>query len=228
MTKVFSLGGSLVAPNSIDLVFINNFKKICLDFLAKDTSNKLVLIVGGGAPARVYQEAARNIRKDITNDELDWIGIAATRLNAELVKASFGDLVQEAIVDNPEKANFKSGRILVACGWKPGFSSDFDAVMLGHIFKANEIVNLSNIDYVYTADPKKDPNATIIKDINWADFRKIVGNEWIPGANLPFDPIAARYADEHKLNVVIAKGSNLDNLRAILNDEPYIGTTIKP
>ena len=53
------------------------------------------------------------------------------------------------------------------------------------------IINMSNIDYVYDKDPKKNKDAKKIKNIFWRRYRKISGNKWEAGLNKPFDPIAA-------------------------------------
>lgn len=73
---------------------------------------------------------------------------------------------------------------------------------------------------------KKNPNAKPIDTISWADFRKIVGDEWTPGKNCPFDPIASKKAQELGLKVICAGGKNIQNIEAILNDKDYFGTTI--
>jgi uridylate kinase len=89
------------------------------------------------------------------------------------------------------------------------------------------LINLSNIERVYTADPKTDPAAQPLDRISWADFKAITGDEWVPGANVPFDPVASRHAAKIGLKIVCAAGKNLDNLRKILNGEQFIGTTIE-
>ena len=119
-----------------------------------------------------------------------------------------------------------TGRILVAAGWKPGFSTDTDAVYLAEQFNADTVVNLSNIEKVYTDDPRKNPDAKPIDSISWTDFRKMVGDEWVPGKNCPFDPIASKKAQELGLKVICAAGKNISNLESILNEKDYIGTTI--
>ena len=90
------------------------------------------------------------------------------------------------------------------------------------------MLNLSNIAKVYSADPRVDPSAQPIDAISWADFRAIIGEEWTPGKNVPFDPVATRKAAELGLSVICAAGRDLDNLRRILEGESYVGTTIGP
>jgi len=196
------------------------------DYLSKDSSRKLILVIGGGAPARVYQKAFREIEANAPSDVQDWIGITATRLNAQLVKSIFGDLCKDPVVTDPSADIKFTGRILVGAGWKPGFSTDFDAVYLAERFGGKTVVNISNITKVFTDDPKKNPDAKPLDKIQWSDFQKIVGTEWIPGKNVPFDPIAAKKATELGLDVIVAGGKDIENLSCILKDAPYFGTLI--
>jgi uridylate kinase len=162
----------------------------------------------------------------VSDAALDWIGIAATRLNAQLVKQVLGPLCPEDVVTDPSGAIQFTGRVLVAAGWKPGFSTDYDAVYLAERFGAKLVLNLSNISQVYTADPKQHPDARPIDAISWEDFQKLVGTTWSPGANLPFDPIASSRAAAAQIAVVCANGKNLDNVFNILDEKPYVGTLI--
>ena len=151
----------------------------------------------------------------------------ATRLNAQLLKTAFGPLCRQDVVIDPTKVSDFTGRMLVAAGWKPGFSTDNDAVLLAERFGADTVVNLSNIEKVYTDDPRKNPDAKPLDTISWADFRKMVGDEWVPGKNVPFDPIASKKAAELGLTVICSAGKNNANTKNILDGAPYVGTTIK-
>lgn len=229
-TKVLSVGGSIVAPEYPDTEFVGKFVKMVKDFLEANPNDRLILVVGGGGPARIYQKAFREVTNTAENagtDAADWIGIMATRLNAQFVKASFGDLCKESVVTDPTAAKEFTGKILVAAGWKPGFSTDNDAVLLAEKFSADTVVNLSNIEKVYTDDPRKNPEAKPLDEISWADFRKMVGDEWVPGKNCPFDPIASKKAESMGLKVICAGGKNIENTKAILEGKSYVGTTIK-
>ncbi|MGI5070324.1 UMP kinase [Treponema pectinovorum] len=229
-TKVLSVGGSIVAPEGPDTEFVKKFVAMIKEYLAKNEGEKLILVVGGGGPARIYQKAFRdvaNLDLEENVEDADWIGIMATRLNAQFVKACFGDLCKESVVTDPTVADEFKGSILLAAGWKPGFSTDNDAVLLAQKFNADTVVNLSNIEKVYTDDPRKNPNAKPIDKISWSDFRKLVGDEWTPGKNCPFDPIASKKAQSLGLKVICAGGKNLENIKSILEGKDYIGTTIQ-
>ncbi|MBU0937260.1 MAG: UMP kinase [Spirochaetes bacterium] len=226
MTKVVSLGGSIVAPETPDAEFIRDFAAVVRQWLASDLANRIILVVGGGGPARSWQQAYRAAVPVADSDAQDWIGIMATRLNAQLIRSVFLDLCPQDVVYDPTAVGVFGGRVMVASGWKPGFSTDFDAVVLAERFMADTIVNLSNIAKVYTADPKLDPSAKAVDAMSWEEFRQMVGDEWTPGKNSPFDPVASKRAQELKLKVICAAGRDLPNLRAILEGREFSGTTI--
>jgi uridylate kinase len=227
-TKVISLGGSIIVPDKVDSNFLLAFRAAILEYLERKTNSRLIIVCGGGAPARDYQRAYRAVIPEADADVLDWIGIAATRLNAELLKQLFRELCLEQVITDPTTVSVFPGRILVAAGWKPGFSTDNDAVLLAERFQADTLLNLSNIVKVYTADPKTDPDAKPLDSISWKEFQKLVGDTWKPGINVPFDPVATEKAARLKLRVIVAGGRNIDNLKKILYDEMFEGTVIGP
>lgn len=226
MVTVLSLGGSIVAPDNPDTEFLSSFVTLVRGWLAEDNSRKLILVVGGGGPARSYQKAFRAICPDSPDDQADWIGIMATRLNAQLLKGIFADICPGDVVYDPTRVDVFTGRIIVAAGWKPGFSTDNDAVLLAERFSAPTVINLSNIAKVYTDDPRTNPDAKPIDSITWADFRKIVGDEWVPGKNVPFDPVASLHAQKSGISVICAAGRDIENLRNILDGKDFTGTLI--
>lgn len=227
MVTVLSVGGSIVAPETPDSEFIDKFATTIITWLKEDSSRKIIMVVGGGGPARIYQKAYKNVVKEkVVDADADWIGIMATRLNAQLLKAVFGQLCPNSVVTDPTAVEIFSGQVLIAAGWKPGFSTDNDAVLLAERFSATRVINLSNIAKVYTDDPKTNPEAKPIDQISWDDFIKIVGTEWVPGKSTPFDPVASLRAKKSGIQVICAAGRDLENIEKILNGEPFIGTVI--
>ena len=227
---VISLGGSLIVPDKIDWKFLKKFRALIIKQIKK--GKRFVIITGGGNTAREYQKAAGKVVQ-LTRDDMDWIGGHATRLNAHLIKTIFRRYAHPRVNKNPRtKANlskhFSQGEgIMVAAGWRPGWSTDYVAVILAERLGAKTIVNLSNIKYVYDKDPKKHKSAKKIKETSWKDFREIVGNKWDPGLNAPFDPVASKNAQKLGVKVIIAKGKNIKNLEKIFNGEKFQGTVIK-
>lgn len=226
--QILDLGGSIVAPEIINTNFLKEMKAFLSSWLKEDDSRKLILIIGGGAAARKYQNAYRDASGETREEELDWIGIMATRLNAQMIKALLGDLCADPVVTDPRSASTITSRVLVAAGWKPGFSTDYDAVILAENFGASRVLNLSNIPKVYSADPQKDPKAVPLDHISWADYQKMCGNTWTPGKNTPFDPVATQKARAMKLKVIAADGRDLKNLKNILENKAFTGTIIGP
>ena len=227
MVTVISLGGSIVAPDGVDVQFVKGFRETIRELIDADAEQRFIFVVGGGGPARTWQNAYREICAGaVHDDEADWIGVMATRLNAQLIRAVMAQWCTQDVVTDPTRSEPLAGKVLVAAGWKPGFSSDNDAVILAERFNAKTVINLSNIEKVYTADPRVDPAAKPLDCISWADFRRMVGDEWVPGKNVPFDPVASRRAEEIGLKVICAAGKDLKNLKKIIRGGSFIGTTI--
>lgn len=221
---IISLGGSLVIPDQIDLKFLAGFKKLILARIEK--GEKFVIITGGGSLCRKYNSAL-NTLADPSAEDLDWMGINITWTNAKLVQLMFGALAHPKIATDPIRQGAFKEKILVGGGWKPGRSSDGATVKYAQRFGAGKVINLSNTDYVYDKDPKKFKDAKKLENISWKEFLKIIGNKWNPGANLPFDPTAAKLAQRIGIKVVITKGTDLSNLKKILGDEKAKGTIIQ-
>ncbi len=226
---VISLGGSLIAPASgIDITFLKHFNKFIRKQLSDHPQRQFFIIAGGGITARNYRDAGTEIvGHELTPDDLDWLGIHSSRLNAHLVRTIFRDLAHPYIVKHYEIIRKVTEPIIIGAAWKPGWSTDYCSAMICEDYNVKTVVNMSNIDMAYTADPRIDPAATPIKKINWADFRKIVGDEWIPGMNAPFDPIASKKAQELDLKVIILKGNNFENLENYFEGREFVGTTIE-
>lgn len=219
---VLSLGGSLIYPDEIDKAFLLKFKKTIEKYIKR--GYKFVVYCGGGALARMMQQEASKAKK-LGNEQLDEVGIIATKMNAAIVRALFKEYAEDFIVENPgKKINFRK-KIIVAAGWKPGWSTDYDAVIMAKNIKAKEVINMSNVDYVYNKDPRKYRDAKKIESVRWKNFMKLVGKKWKAGMHAPFDPIAAKEAQKSKLKVYII-GRDLKNLENLLSGKKFNGTII--
>lgn len=223
---VVSVGGSLLVPQGIDIGFLQRFRELILEKTRAGSS--FYIVAGGGRLSRNYQEAAAQIRGQETLDreDVDWLGIHSTRLNAHLLRTIFIEEAQARIIKNPTHRFRGRENIVIGAGWKPGWSTDYCAVMAAKTLGAKRLVNLSNIDYVYTADPRKHPEAQRIERINWENFRKLIPDAWDPGLSSPFDPIAAREAQALKLEVAIMNGANLEAFSDYVDGKPFAGTVI--
>lgn len=220
---VLSLGGSLIVPDDINEDFLDQFKKFILSWTKK--GKRFFIVAGGGKTVRSYQRAARELG---VKDKfiLDQIGIDITYVNARLVNALFGKEAYPEVIKDYTKEIKTKAKIITASGWKPGCSTDFDAVYAAWKYKAKTVLNLSNIEWLYNKDPKIYPDALPIETISFEKLLKITGKTWIPGANMPFDPKASQMAQKHNLEVIIANGKDFGNLNNLFESKPFKGTVV--
>lgn len=227
---VISLGGSLVVPPSgIDIHFLKEFNVFIRNKLAQNHNKQFFIVVGGGTTSRHYQHAAREVLEhEITPEDLDWIGIHSSRLNGHMLRTIFRDIAHPVVLDRYDIIRKAHEPVVVAAAWKPGWSTDYCSVMVCDDYNVNTVINLSNIEMVHDQDPKHNSAAKPIKNITWTEFKKLVGDQWTPGMNVPFDPIATKRAEELGINVVIMRGNNFKNLESFFAGKEFIGTTISP
>lgn len=225
---VLSVGGSIISPpGGIDVDFLKKLNGFIREYVEK--GKKFFLVTGGGTTCRFYQKAAKEVIGDLKAVDIDWLGIHATRLNGQLLRTIFVDIAHPRIIENyAHRLENWTESVVIGAGWKPGWSTDYDAVILARDYGARLIVNLSNTDWVYDKDPKKFPDAKKIVKTTWSEYTQIVGDTWTPGLNTPFDPIASKLAAELNLSVIITNGDDFENLRHIIDGEDYKGSLIGP
>ena len=222
---VISLGGSVIVPDGgVDAKFLKKFTAVIEKHVRR--GRRFVIITGGGKLARRYQSTAEKISR-LHSEDIDWLGIHATRMNGHLLRTVFRDKAHPHLYWNPNKKLIWREPILIGAGWKPGASTDYIAALAAKKFKAKTIINLSNVDYVYDKDPKRYKSAKKIKKISWKDFKNIVGSKWVPGANLPFDPVASRIAERNRFEVIVMNGHRLKEFEKALNHQVFKGTIIQ-
>jgi len=221
---VFSVGGSLlVTADGIETQFLKAFRSFIIKQVKE--GRRFYLVVGGGVTARTYIKAALAVAP-ISQADRDWVGISATRLNAQLLRTTFGKMANQEIITDPTLKVKTRKPLALAAGYKPGWSTDYVAVLLAKHNNIKTVINLSNIDYAYDKDPRRFQDAKKLEQISWPEFRQIVGNRWQPGLNTPFDPIASREAAKARMKVVIVNGRNLKNLEKVLSGDKFQGTEI--
>lgn len=221
---VISLGGSLIVPDEINVDFLKDFVSLITEYTEKGYN--FLIITGGGKICRKYNNSLRQITNP-SDENLDWLGIASTRLNAELLRICFADLAYEKIVLNPEFIPQTDKPVIVGGGWKPGNSSDLAAVYAAKSIGAKKIINITNIDCVYDKDPKINSDAKPIYKMTWQEYEKLFPESWNPGINIPFDTVAAAESKSLGYEIIIMNGNNIENLKHYLDDKEFVGTVIK-
>ncbi|MDO9411341.1 MAG: uridine kinase [Pseudolabrys sp.] len=108
-----------------------------------------------------------------------------------------------------------------AVGKIPPHGSDAGSYLVGEVFGARSIILLKDIDGVYSADPKINPDAELIPEISAAELiaRKL--------PTLPIEPVVLDLLTRAKLakSIRIVNGLVPGNLTRALNGEP-VGTLI--
>jgi uridylate kinase len=223
---VIDLGGSAVYPKGgVDTAFLKQF----YNFIRKKISAgyKFVIVVGGGQVARDYQEAAGEMMH-INDEDKDWIGIHATRLNAHLLRTIFWDDANPVVFKERFKIKeFGKHSLIIGAGWEPGWSTDYVSVQIAADLGVDEVIILGKPDYVYTDDFTKNGNAKPIEKISWADYMKLIPNKWTPGMSVPVDPVAAKLAEKEKVKVIVANAHDLENVGNILEGKEFKGTILE-
>lgn len=109
-----------------------------------------------------------------------------------------------------------------AVGKIPPHGSDAGSYLIGEVFGARSIILLKDVDGVYTADPKTNPDAQFIAEITAAELRA----RNLP--TLPIEPVVLELLARGKLarSVRIVNGLVPGNLTRALNGEA-VGTIIR-
>jgi uridylate kinase len=225
-TVVISIGGSIVAPPNLDVSYIDALAHTLAD-LSKQ--RRIFCVTGGGWVARQYIEAARTFGAG--EEELDLIGIAATRINAQLLIAALSKYTQvpvrpmasvEATVESAEGYD-----VAVMGGTFPGHSTDYVGVELASHAKAARFINATNVDGVYSADPNVVATAEFYKEIPVDALIKMMGTEWkMAGAKSVMDGPACALMKQQRVKTFVVNGKKLPELAKAIRGEPFHGTVI--
>lgn len=226
---VISVGGSLISTDSgLNLEFLRNLNSFLRVQLEKYPKRQFFLVIGGGATARDYRDAGKQIiGHELTDEDLDWIGLHATRLNAHLVKTIFREIVHYNIIRNYDIIRKVAEPVILAAGWKPGLSTDYCATILCEDYHVDQIINLGTVSYVFDKDPRKFSVLKPLKQLSWKEFFKVVGTKHLSGMHIPFDPNAAKKAKKLGVKVIVMNGNDFANVEKYLKGESFVGTIIQ-
>lgn len=213
----------MLAPDLPDPVFTKAFVELIRERTAE--GRRFIIVTGGGKTCRNYQNALAAVRP-VTSDENDWMGIYTTHFNAQFLRLALGDLAHKEVATSYGKEIIFTEPVLVGGGEMPGHSTDYDAVLLAKMFGAKHVVNISNTDYVYTADPRKVPDATPLPKLSWDEYLGLLPKEWTPGLSSPFDMHASTLAKEAGLTVSIVNGAKLAEVAKAIDAQEFKGSVI--
>ncbi|AMK13385.1 uridylate kinase PyrH [methanogenic archaeon mixed culture ISO4-G1] len=219
---VVSIGGSILVPGENDAEFIRKLAEM-LKEVSKEV--QIAVVCGGGKTARYYAGIARDLGGDTYAQDI--LGIAATRMNAQLLSLALGDMPDTVTDDVLETAKASApGKIAVMGGTVPGHTTDAVSSMVAAAMKADRIVNGTAVDAVYTDDPRKNPDAKRITSMTIDELADIVYKEHGASKSSVFDPLGVKLAKENKMDILIIDGRNLEELRNAILGKPIKGTTV--
>ncbi|MCW3991125.1 MAG: UMP kinase [Candidatus Bathyarchaeota archaeon] len=224
MKVSISLGGSLLTrdggPDTYKR-YADAFRRL------KGMGHQLVVVCGGGRPARAYIETAR--RLGAPPPLQDRLGILATHLNALLLIAALGDDADPRVHRRAsEVRRHMNGLILVGGGHMPGSSTDYRAVLFARAMGADLIVNATDYGGVFDRDPSRHPDARQYRSLTFGELEEIVRSrfEQAPGDYGLFDLKAARLARGCHIPLVFIDGTDPEEIiRAV--EGGHSGTEIR-
>ena len=220
---VVSIGGSVLVPGDDDAAYIRRLA----DMLREVASEaQVAVVVGGGREARRYVDMGRALGGSVR--ELDELGIGITRVNARLLTVALGDIANTEI---PVKADdcarmSEAGRIAVRGGTEPGHTTDAVSAMIAERMGADRIVNASNVDAVYSADPRADPDAVRYERMTIAQLKDVVYQDHDAGKSSVFDPLGVSIAMRERIDILMVNGRDLEELRNAILGKPIKGTFV--
>ena len=172
-----------------------------------DLGVEVGIVVGGGNIFRGVSTQAGNMDRATA----DYMGMLATVMNALALKDSFENAGQKARVQSalsmrqvveayarPKAIQYmEEGKIVIfAAGTgNPFFTTDTAAALRGAEMGCEVMMKATNVDGIYTADPKKDPNAT--------RYQAVTFDEAIQKKLKVMDTTAFTLCQERNLNIVV-------------------------
>ncbi len=173
---LLKLSGEALANGSgeiYDVTFVDKVAKVLKE--CKDSGHEIALVIGAG---NIWRGRAGG-EMDRTN--ADRMGMLATVINCICMKDALERAGAEAVVmtavpmypfadaysSDAAKAALENGRIVIlgAGMGVPFLSTDTAAAVRAAEIGADAILMAKNIDYLYTDDPRKNSDATPIKNI---------------------------------------------------------------
>lgn len=225
MTRVvISVGGSVLIPNLEE-----NRLKAWAEALInlKNAGIQVFAVVGGGGEARRYINVCRDIALDeATSDE---IGIRITRINAMLLIGALKDYayprVAESYIEAKEFA--LSGKIVVMGGVTPGQTTDAVSAVLAEETNASMMINMTAVDGIYSADPKKDKSAKKYDVLTPQCLIDLIMKEKMnAGSNMVIDLVAAKITERSGIPLVVIDGRNPILISDALVNGKFNGTVV--
>jgi len=190
---------------------------------------KVIVVVGGGITARNYINAATQL--NTSKGVLDHLGILVSRVNARVFVEALGD--EDLVFSEPAESlqevrtALQHKPVVILGGLQPGQSTTAVAALCAEYCRAEKVVYGTDVDAVYTADPRKDKNAKKLEQVSYEKLREITqtSDNILPGQYRIMDGVALTILERSNIPAQILLGNKVNMLKAILEGEK-LGTMI--
>ena len=224
MRVVVRVGGSVVgSPLNASLIgkYVDLLKKL------REQGHEVVAVVGGGSLARDFIKVAADL--GLVEAERDWAAIHVSRLFARLFMQCLGDAgcgtVPLTLGDAVDC--LKHGNVVVMGGLRPGMTTDTVAALVGEKVKADLLVKASNVDGIFTKDPKKFPDAKKLDELGFDDLERLFEEDrHRAGIHQILDPEAVKILRRIRLRTVVVNGFDVKNVLSAVKGK-RVGTVIE-
>ncbi len=187
---------------------------------------KFVLVAGGGETARKYINVGRSFGGN--EGLLDEMGIRSAQLNAHLLLCLLNDYAYRVVpntIDECIKATY-SNKIVVTGGLHPGHSTNAVAALIAERLAASMFINATDVDGVYSEDPKRSKHAKRLERIHISLLKSMIQKkQFKAGSYELMDLVAVNIVERAKLKTRIIKCSPNDLEKAIMDEA--VGTEIE-
>ena len=224
MRVVVRIGGSVVgSPLNAELIsrYVDLLKKL------KQRGHEVVAVVGGGSLARDFISVAADL--GLEESSRDWAAIHVSRLFAQLFLLRLGEAGCGTVpvsLDDAE-ACLEDGKVVVMGGLRPGMTTDAVAALIGERVHADLLVKGSNVDGIYTKDPKKYSDAEKLDRLKFDDLGRLFeANSHRAGINQIIDPEAVKILQRCRLRTIVVDGYDSENVLSAVEGKT-VGTVIE-
>jgi len=220
MVEVIKVGGSL-AEDSVNLI------TLCQELGALAKSHKMLIVPGGGKFADVVREFYHNF--DLTDTVAHKMAI--------LSMDQFGLFLSSITPNSQTSYVLEEARRLSSTGILPiilpsnlmlqkdplnhswDVTSDSIAAYIAGLLLAKKLILVTDVDGVFTEDPKKDPNARMIEKLSVNELL-----DWNKRTSV--DKFLPRILLKTRLDCYVVNGKHPERIKAILKGEKTLYTQI--
>ncbi len=216
---VIKIGGSILYDDNLKLN-VEFLKKIIHWFENQDDYVSVVFVIGGGKLSRFLLD---QVKEDINSDSPKHrVGIKVSRVNAIMFFGLFNSSEVEYFESIPELCSnvTKGKKGALIGGVMEGWSTDMVAASIASDLGVRVVNKISNIDYIYSADPYKQENAKPFETLTWKEYIKIfnnqIGYKHKPNMSAPIDIECSLFCKEKSIAFRVSGGDlNLDIVKLL-------------